>query len=504
VIAGLIEINAQLVQLHHDYSTGGDGAHLAHGSTATACPTNPVQIDSHGFPNHIPCPCENQNIGKVTGTPGPTLIACPPTLIPNMQDELRKFSNLEVLVMYEKETGPNWLRYAPASPERLRALSRTVVLISSFQIPKSIGSPGLSTMVKFDSHNDAHVATRDYLALITKRGFWIRENGDYVLAKWKISRGGRNKNLLKIWVLDVPFAHVFMDEGHNVRKASSECLGWLKYIRSPLWIVSGSSGWMPPKRWPGWVKVWEQEEWATLPHMRCYTSIAFSRIQKAFEDAAKAFDLVTGIPSPPCEIYSDGYDTDQCNARKEQRDLGEGLRKWSNFLQQAMIRRTYRDRIWSEPLLELPEGEMKVICVRFCDTEEEVHRNYQEAVWAAISDACRGSQDQVAGHIHTRQALMVNMYRRCRIASSIPALCCIPSFKDGNWTRQDVEGYRTPGSRRNSPYKAHIDNIIRLSPKLLWLRNFIFDHLPSRSEASNEKLLIFSFSPTVLHCVDLV
>jgi len=406
--------------------------------------------------------------------------------------------------MYGTESGPNWLGYDNATPARLRALSRTVIIISNYQIPKSIGSKGLSTMVKFDSNSDVHVVTRDYLALMARRGFSIRENVDYVLAKWKISPGGRKKNLLKIRVLHVPFARVFMDEGHNVRRANSESLGWLKYIRSPVWIVSGSSGWMPPKKWSGWVKVWEQESWATDNDMRCYTSIAFSRIQKAFEEAAGLFDPATGIPSPTCEIYSDGYDTDQLNARTEQRHLGEGLRKWSNFLQQVMIRRTHCDLIWGEPLLELPEGEMKVICVRFCDTEEKVYRNYQEAVRAAISDACRGSQHQVLGNTQTRQALMINMYRRCRIASSIPALCCIPSFKDGNWTRQDVEGYRTPETRCNSPYKAHINNIIRLSPKLLWLHDFVFNHLRSYSEASNEKLLIFFFSPTVLHCIDLV
>src|ERR1700712_1896169 len=103
VIAGLIEINAQLVELHHDYSTGADGAHLGQASPDATCPTNPVQIDEQGFPNHLPCPCENEHIGNLTGTRGPTLIACPPALIPNLRDELRKFSNLEVLVMYGKE-----------------------------------------------------------------------------------------------------------------------------------------------------------------------------------------------------------------------------------------------------------------------------------------------------------------------------------------------------------------------------------------------------------------
>ena len=103
-------------------------------------------------------------------------------------------------------------------------------------------------------------------------------------------------------------------------------------------------------------------------------------IQNAFNKAAAPFNPATGIPSPTCEIASDGYDTDQWNARNKQEALGEGLRMWSNFLQQVMIRRTHRDLIWGMPLLELPEGEIKVICVRFCDTEEEVHGKYQEVV----------------------------------------------------------------------------------------------------------------------------
>ena len=404
--------------------------------------------------------------------------------------------------MYGNQPGPNWQGDA-ASPERLRALSRTVVLISSFQIPKCISSPRLSTMVHFDKNNGAHTATSNCLDLMAKRGFSISEN-KYALAKWKISRGGRKTNLWEIRLLHLPFARVFMDEGHSVRNVDSECLKWLKYIESPVWIVSGSSGWMPPRKWSGWVKVWEREAWATHADMRWYTSKSFSGIVKAFEEAAKFFDPATGIPSPTCAIYSDGYDTDKVNARNKQRPLGNGLRKWSDFLQQVMIRRTHRDLLWGEPLLELPKGEIKVICVKFCDTEKEVHRNYQEAVRAAISDACRGAQGQVPGNTQTRQALMINMYRRCRIASSIPALCCIPSFKDGNWTREDVQGYRNQAARSNSRYKAHIHDIIHLSPKLLWLRHFIFQDLGLHSKASNEKLLIFSFSPTVLHCVDLV
>ena len=507
MIAGIIEINAQLVELHHDYSTGGDGAHLVQDSFSkrTTCPTNPVQIDAQGFPNHIPCPCENEHIGNLTGTPGPTLIACPPALISNMRDELRKFSNLDVHVIYGSQTGPDWRHYAPASPATLRALSRTVILISTFQIRNVVISQALSNMDIFDSNNQVHQATRDNLVLMVKRDFSVaRENADTMLALWKISPHGRKKTLLRIRVLHVPFARVFIDEGHNIRKANTDALGWLKYIRSPVWIVSGSSGWMPPHRWSGWVRIWEQPMWASHPDMRRYTSVAFSRIQKAFKRAAKDFDPATGIPSPVCEIGSDGYDSGPRAAREKQEALRVGLRTWSDFLQQVMIRRTHRDQIWGTPLLDLPEGEMQEICVRFCDTEEEVHLHYQQAVRAAIGDACRGSLGQLPGNTQTRQTLMINMYRRCRIASSIPALCCIPSFKDGNWTRQDVEGYRTPEARRSSPYRGHIDNIIRLSPKLLWLRDFIFNHLRSGSEASNEKLLIFSFSPTVLHCVDLV
>ena len=261
---------------------------------------------------------------------------------------------------------------------------------------------------------------------------------------------------------------------------------------------------MPPDRWSGWLKVWEQQLWATDPHMRRYTSVAFARIQKAFKIAAKSFDPATGIPSPACEIDSHGYDTDRWKARNKQEALGEGLRTWSDFLQQVMIRRTHRARIWGKPLLDLPEGKLHVICVRFCDTEKEVQGKYQEAVRAAIHDAYRGSQGQVPGNAQTPQDLVINMYRRCRIASSIPALCCIPRFKDDKWKRQDVEGYRTTEARGSSPYKSHINNIIRLSLKLLWLRDFIFDHLRPGSANSNEKLLIFSFSPTVLHCVDLV
>ena len=507
MIAGLIEINAQLVQLHHDYSTGGDGAHLVQGSVSngTTCPTNPVQIDAQGFPNHIPCPCENEHIGNLTGTPGPTLIACPPALISNMRDELKKFSNLDVRVIYEKEPAPDWRHYAPASQETLLALSRTVIIISTFQIRNVIISQALSNMVIFDSNNEVHKATRNNLDLMVKREFSVaRENADTMLAVWKISPHARRKTLLKIRVLHVPFARVFIDEGHNVRKANTETLGWLKYIRSPVWIVSGTSGWMPPHRWSGWVKIWEQPMWASHPDMRRYTSVGFSRIQKAFKRAAKDFDPAAGVPSPVCEIGSDGYDTGPTAARNKQQALGEGLRTWSDFLQQVMIRRTHRDRIWGEPLLDLPEGEMQGICVRFCDTEREVQGKYQEAVRAAICDAYRGSQVQVPGNSHNHQELMINMYRRCRIASSIPALCCIPSFKDGKWRKQDVKGYRTRETRDSSPYKSHIKDIIRLSPKLLWLRDFITDHHRPGSENSNEKLLIFSFSPTVLHCVDLV
>ena len=245
MIAGIIEINAQLVQLHHDYSTGGDGAHLVQGSLINppTCPTNPVQIDAKGFPNHIPCPCENEHIGNLTGTAGPTLIACPPSLISNMRDELRKFSNLDVHVIYDGEIGPDWQHFAPASPETLRALSRTVILISTCQIKSVIISPALSKMVTFDTNNQVHQATRDNLVLMVQRKISVaEENFDKLLAVWKISPHRRKKNLLKIRALHVPFARVFIDEGHNIRNANTETLGWLKYIWSPVWIVSGSSG----------------------------------------------------------------------------------------------------------------------------------------------------------------------------------------------------------------------------------------------------------------------
>jgi len=510
-IAAFIELNAQLVELHHQFSTGTIGAHLDEATPTSVCPTSPVLIDAHGFPNHIPCPCENVHIGSLRGTPGPTLIASPPALIPNLRDELQKFSNLEVLVKYGNEFGPDWRHLAGASPDSLQALSRTVLLVSSHQIPKVILSREISKMVDFNSGNPVHIATRANLELMENRNFLIgRDNGEGSPAVWKISGRRRIRSLSKIVVLHVPFARAFMDEGHRIRSAESDCLGWLKYIGSPLWIVSGSSGWMPPIRWTGWVKVWEQAGWQGDQVMKHYTSTAFSHIRNRFQNAATKFDPSTGIPSPACEIDSDGYDTDQWDARKEQEALGEALRSWSNFLQQVMIRRTHRDRIWGSPLLELPEGEMKLICVRFCDVDGEVYQNYQEVIRAAVSDECRQTrdqgqdEDQVPVGPRKRRNLAVNTYRRCRIASSIPALCCVPSLKDDNWDKQPVERYRTVEARHSSPYRPHTSTLLRLSPKLLWLRDFITEHLGSSSNGSNEKLLIFSFSPTVLHCVDLV
>jgi hypothetical protein len=238
--------------------------------------------------------------------------------------------------------------------------------------------------------------------------------------------------------------------------------------------------------------------------MRGYTSFAFSKIQRAFTQAAKAFDPSTGIPSPAREIYSDGYDTDQIRARNRRESLSNGLRRWSTFLQQVMIRRTHHDRIWGSPLLALPQGELKLVCVRFCDAEGEVYQNYQQVINAAVRDACHQRQDQLAGNTGARQDLPINTYRRCRIASSIPALCCIPTLKEANWDKATVDRYRTPPERLGSPYKPFTDTIIRLSPKLLWLRDFISTHLGSAQEGNDEKLLIFSFSPMVLHCVDLV
>jgi len=418
-----------------------------------------------------------------------------------MRSELNKFANLDVIVHSTTSPRLNWENLSNSTGETLLELSRTVVLISCHQIAHVIGGQCLSKMVKFDKQDPIHVSTAANLTLMHDLGFETGQNNEeHSPAVWKISGNRAKKTLQKIMVLHVQFARVFMDEGHKVRNAKTQTFGWLKYIQSPVWIVSGSSGWMPPKRWSGWVKLWQQQDWATNPNMKWYTSNAFSTIKMAFIRAARDFDPASGIPSPIGEIDEDGYDPDKWQARNRQHTLGEGLRNWSKFLQQAMIRRTHQDRVWGARLLTLPRGEIKVICVKFCDVGGEVQRQYQAHIKAAVHEACPQSEDEVRSNPGTHQDLAINIYRRCRIASSIPALCCIQTFKQGNWDKASVSGYRTERLRGTSPFKREINTIIRLSPKLLWLRDFLRRHLTG----TDEKLLIFSFSPIVLHCVDLV
>ena len=504
-IAGFIELNAQLVELHDRFSRDSIGSHLAQPAPGEICPTSPVRIDDHGFPNHIPCPCENEHIRNLPGKPGPTLIACPPALIPNMHSELNKFANLKVIHWQHsaRDPGLNWQNLANCTPETLLALSRTVVLISSHQIARAIGSEWLSKMVEFDNEDPMHVSTQENLNLMHQLGFKTgQDDGEDPNSPvvWKTPKQARNKTPDEILVLHVQFARVFMDEGHKIRSETSQAIGWLKYIQSPVWIVSGSSGWMPPERWTGWVKLWQQQDWKTHPEMKRYTSYNFATIKNAFSNAAKDFNPDSGIPSPICEIDEEEYDLGRWPELKRRRILGDALRNWSKFLQRAMIRRTHQDRIWGSQLLKLPPGEIKVICVKFCDVDGEVQRNYQAVIEAAVQDACQQSQEKVRGNTGTNQNLAVNVYRRCRIASSIPALCTIVQFKDDNWDKASVAGFRNKSERASSPYRRFTETLVQRSPKLRWLRDFVRVHLWD----SDEKLLIFSFSPIVLHCVDLV
>jgi len=135
-----------------------------------------------------------------------------------------------------------------------------------------------------------------------------------------------------------------------------------------------------------------------------------------------------GIPSPVREIASDGYDTDQITLRARNRKLSKGLYQWSDFLQQVLIRKTHKDRIWDILLVDLPVGGLKRICLRFCDTEGTVRYNYDKLMADALQCMQQQWQDLVGSHTCSTKNLAINFYRCYCIAVSVPVPCSIHLF----------------------------------------------------------------------------
>lgn len=145
-LAGFLELNAQLVELHRKRRTGI--GHNASGDYGP-CAANPVVHDDQGYQNHLPCPCENPDTDDLEGRPGPTLVTCPPALLQNLKRELEKFSNLNIVPVSSDYHSP-WAKFTAKSERELEEMSRTVFLVSNFQVISAncLANSGVSKMVK--------------------------------------------------------------------------------------------------------------------------------------------------------------------------------------------------------------------------------------------------------------------------------------------------------------------------------------------------------------------
>lgn len=488
-LAGFLELNAQLVELHHKRLT--EAGHNPSGQYQK-CPVNPVVRDAQGFPNHLPCPCENEDIDDLEGKAGPTLVTCPPGLLLNLKRELEKFSNLKVIMAGSDYPSP-WSTLVRKSGREPIDMCRDIVLISSAQVfsQHCLANPTVSSMVKL-SRPERQKAELDY--------GWLKSLG-FSLDGCKDSLFGTDfKSRRKF---NVSFARVVMDEAHNIRNKSSKTFGWLKYLSVPVWLVSGSAGCMSPIQWDGWRGLLERKEWKTHPVAGCHTNNRFYQLRTQFTAAAKA-----------TPIEPDPEDSDDGAVRAQRYNFQKILEEWGNMLRAVMIRRCATDRLWGQDLMPLPEGAVEVIDFPLQQQGKRISEAYlafqsrekdEVSGGGAKSDKSTVGSEPLGGQRPGDRG-QVKVYLKCRVASTLPGVCLLPGLAAMTFLKQWVEEIaRQDQDARKQPslIKSNLQFIINSSPKLLWLQRFL-RQLGTDYLGRPEKLLIFSSSPMILYCVDLV
>ncbi|KAL0630502.1 hypothetical protein Q9L58_010651 [Maublancomyces gigas] len=414
----------------------------------------------------------------------------------NLKQELQKFSSLNVHLVGSDHHSP-WSAFRSRSRKEPEDMCRDVFLVSNAQVFSycCLAHPDVSTLERL-RRPEVRQAANDYGAL-RNLGFTLEGcKADLFGADFKQRRRFK-----------ITFARVVMDEAHNIRNKSSKTFGWLKFLGVPIWLVSGSAGCMSPAQWDGWRGLLEQTEWKTHPAAKNHTNDRFSRLQSRFNAAARR-----------PRIEQDPDDLDE-RARKQREECRRVLEEWGDLLRAVMIRRCATDKLWGQGLLPLPVGVVKTIDCSFKPKFQPLldayldfeRREKEEASKASTkSEVSKPSTKSSVGGELTKPKFdyspsSMRAYLRCRVASTLPAVCLLPDFASANFlkgwveelARRDRSGVNTP-----SILKSNLDFIIKNSPKLGWLQRFVRG-LGRDNLGRPEKLLIFSSSPMILYCVDL-
>lgn len=458
------------------------------------CPVNPVVIDEQGFPNHLPCPCENPDIDDLEGRAGPTLVTSPPALLQNLKRELEKFTNLKIILVGSDYSSP-WSNQLDRSEAGLPEMSRQVFLVSSAQVisPNCLSHHRVSTMERLNPARTRE-AEQEY-AWLKSIGFTLDACKDELFGKGYSTRRK----------FHISFARVVMDEAHNIRNKSSKTFSWLKYLGAPVWLLSGSAGSMSPIQWDGWRGLLEQKNWKSDQIAKQHTNNHFCQLQSRFSAAAK-------LNLKPAPRLDDSEDEAGRKGREVCRRL---LEEWGKMLRAMIIRRCATDKLWGQDLLPLPEGVVEVIDFQLGSQSPQIQEAYmalenQEKEDASKQEEASKSRGKsTARRMNQRdfqKELQGKAYLKCRVASTLPGVCLIPGLVTQTFLKpwiEDIAKHNREGGNPPSILKSNLHSIIANSPKLRWLRRFV-SGLGQDSLGRPEKLLIFSSSAMILYTVDLV
>lgn len=407
----------------------------------------------------------------------------------NLKQELQKFSNLKIFLAGSDYRSP-WSAFGSKCNREPEDMCRDVVLVSNSQVfsANCLAHPEVSGMEKL----------RKWEKRESEQEFQCLKNMGFTLEGCKENLFGTDFDRRRQFY--VPFARVVMDEAHNIRNKTSKTFSWLKYLGIPIWLVSGSAGSMSPAQWDGWRGLLEQKEWKTHPTAKSHTNDRFARLQNRFTAAAKA-----------PRIQQDAIDSDEGPLQNQRYECRQVLEEWGDLLRAMMIRRCATDKLWGQALMPLPEGIVQAIDFPL--------QSYSQQMWEAYSAFERQERAEFSkcstklgagGELVKPKFDYSNRakkgYLRCRVASTLPAVCLLPEFVQMSFLKgwiEEISKEDREGQKPASIMKSKLDFIINNSPKLRWLRKFIgklgHDHL-----GRPEKLLIFSSSAMILYCVDLV
>lgn len=430
------------------------------------------------------------------GVAGPTLITCPPSLLQNLDHELRKFADLRVARVAgtfahwtndddRQLTAQDWKDLQARDENALRLNSRVVVLVSSIAAFTMLEDNNFSYLQPFQTKGE-RVAFLDKVNWYHAMGFNNQDALNSMFHPLRTKGGSRR-------VFKIPFARIIMDEAHRIIQAGSKNLTFLRFLDIPVWPVSGSAVNMVPEKWEGWRGLMETNRWKTDEIAGKYTANGFRELKKRFKAWQAELERSEKSDDDPTPLVAT---------------------EWATFLQNFVLRRCSKDTLWGKPLLDLPDHHVE-------DVEFEVLENHRiRACYSELSTRALEAITQTTSHATPtcarqdggRSLRQRSIWRTCRIASTIPAIFMLPELRQKSWLKEQVLGV-IRGPVANDPFRRNLSKIITTSPKFRWLYNFVkgegsFDSrgfLDSKdANQIGDKLLIFSTSPAILHCVDLV